>query len=70
MCNVIFSLYRLASVQTQVILSGGKDINDPKVMSKMLVACEVSKIYLLMHTTTLQMFMIFEIQCEEYFLGK
>nr|XP_022339451.1 cilia- and flagella-associated protein 46-like isoform X3 [Crassostrea virginica] len=31
---------KLASVQTQVILSGGKDINDPKVMSKMLVACE------------------------------
>ncbi|XP_056005172.1 cilia- and flagella-associated protein 46-like isoform X7 [Ostrea edulis] len=31
---------KLASVQTQVILSGGKDINDPKVMTKMLSACE------------------------------
>ncbi|XP_065923991.1 cilia- and flagella-associated protein 46 isoform X6 [Magallana gigas] len=31
---------KLASVQTQVILSGGKDINDPKVMTKLLAACE------------------------------
>ncbi|XP_062591392.1 cilia- and flagella-associated protein 46-like [Saccostrea cucullata] len=31
---------KLASVQTQVILSGDKDINDPKVMKKMLAACE------------------------------
>lgn len=36
---LVFS--RLASVQTQVILSGGKDINDPKVMTKLLAACEV-----------------------------
>lgn len=38
---VYFEFSRLASVQTQVILSGGKDINDPKVMTKLLAACEV-----------------------------
>lgn len=39
--KVYFGFSRLASVQTQVILSGGKDINDPKVMTKLLAACEV-----------------------------